>query len=405
MKYIVLIGDGMAGWPIKKFGNKTCLQKAYIPNMNRIASEGKVGSIRTIPSGFAPGSDIANLSIFGYDPVKYYTGRAPLEAVARGIKLRPKDIAYRCNLITLKFPDSENRDMAVMEDFSAGHIPTKEAEILIKEINHMLGNKKIAFYPGVSYRHLMIWKGGKDNVQCTPPHDITGKKIGSYLPMGDGGGILKGLMEKSTEILLLHPVNRKRIRHGLKPANSIWLWGQGKKPTIPRFKDKYGLKGALISAVDLTKGLGIYAGLKIINVKGATGYLDTNYLGKAKAALKALKSVDFVYLHVEAPDEAGHKGDVEAKIKAIEDFDSLVVGTVLNGMKAFKDYRILLLPDHATPIKVRTHTDEPVPFAIYDSRVHVENKGVTFDESIAKRKNIKIFEKGYKLMEYFIKRR
>jgi len=403
MKYIVLIGDGMADRPIKELGYKTCLQKAYTPNMDRITSEGEAGMVKTIPYGFAPGSDIANLSIFGYDPSKYYSGRAPLEAVARGIKLRSRDVAYRCNLVTLKFLESKNRNRAVMEDYSAGHILTKEAKILIGEINHIMGNKKIIFYPGVSYRHLMIWKGGKNNILNTPPHDITGREIGRYLPSGDGEEVLKRLMERSTEILLSHPVNRKRIRQGLKPANSIWLWGQGKKPAVPKFKDKYGLKGALISAVDLTKGLGIYAGFKIINVKGATGYLDTNYLGKAKAALNALKSVDFVYLHVEAPDEAGHSGNYKNKIKAIEDFDFLVVGTVLNGMKTFKDYRILLLPDHATPVKVRTHTDESVPFAIYDSRVHVKNKGVTFDESIRERKDIVVFKEGYKLMGYFIK--
>jgi 2,3-bisphosphoglycerate-independent phosphoglycerate mutase len=403
MKYIVLIGDGMADWPIKELGNKTCLQKAYTPNMDRIASEGEVGMIRTIPRGFPSGSDVAALSIFGYDPSEYYTGRAPLEAAARGIKFGRGDVAYRCNLVTLKFLESKNRNMAIMEDYSAGHISAEEAKLLIQEINHTLGNKKIIFYPGVSYRHLMIWKGGKDNLKNTPPHDITGRRISRYLPSGTGEDVLRGLMERSAEILLSHPVNKKRIKQGLKPANSIWLWGQGKKPTLPKFKDKYGLKGALISAVDLTKGLGIYVGFEILNVKGATGYLDTNYVGKAKAALKALKSVDMVYLHVQAPDEAGHSGNYKNKIKAIEDFDSLVVGTVLNGMKEFEDYRILLLPDHATPIKVRTHTDEPVPFAIYDSRVHRENKGVTFDESIRGRKNIVAFREGYKLMGYFVK--
>jgi 2,3-bisphosphoglycerate-independent phosphoglycerate mutase len=405
MKYIVLIGDGMADRPVKKLGYKTCLQEAVTTNMDKIASGGEVGSVRTIPPGFAPGSDIANLSIFGYDPSKYYTGRAPLEAVARGIKLRSGDIAYRCNLVTLKFPEFKNRNKSLMDDYSAGHISTKEAEILIREINHILGNKKITFYPGISYRHLMIWKGGKDNLKNTPPHDIAGKEISRYLPSGDGEDVLRRLMERSTEILLSHPVNRKRIKQGLKSANSIWLWGQGKKPTIPKFKDKYGLKGALISAVDLTKGLGIYAGFEIINVKGATGYLDTNYLGKAKAALNILKSVDFVYLHVEAPDEAAHKGDVEAKIKAIEDFDSKVVGTVLEGIKKFEDYSILLLPDHSTPVQVKTHTDEAVPFAIYRSN-RIKSRGVrakNFSEDICKMKGIRVFKRGYELMDYFIK--
>ena len=403
MKYIVLVGDGMADRPIKELGYQTCLQKAFTPNMDKIASEGEVGKLRTVPKGFLPGSDVANLSILGYDPSRYYSGRAPLEAAYRGIKLKSREVAFRCNLVTLKFPKSGNINQAVMEDYSAGHISTAEAKALIREANKKLGDKKIIFHPGVSYRHLMIWKNGKNKVQCTPPHDITGKKVSRYFPAGNGAGVLKMLMEKSPYILLSHPVNRKRIRQGLKPANCIWFWGQGKKTYMPAFKSKYGLKGVIISAVDLTKGLGICIGFDVINVKGATGYLDTNYIGKAKAALAALKTVDIVYLHVEAPDEAGHNGDIKAKIKAIEDFDSKVVGTILKGMKTFKEYRILLLPDHPTPIKVMTHTDEPVPFAIYDSRIKRKNSGVPFDESIAKRKNKKVFEQGYKLMDYFVK--
>lgn len=403
MKYIVLVGDGMADRPIKELGYRTCLQKAFTPNMDKIASEGEVGKIRTVPKGFLPGSDVANLSILGYDPSRFYSGRAPLEAAYRGIKLKNREVAFRCNLVTLKFPESGNINQAVMEDYSAGHISTAEAKALIREVNKRLGDKKIIFHPGVSYRHLMIWKNGKNKVQCTPPHDITGKKVSRYLPAGNGAGVLKMLMENSPYILLSHPVNRKRIRLGLKPANCIWFWGQGKKTYMPAFKSKYGLKGVIISAVDLTKGLGISIGFKVINVKGATGYLDTNYIGKAKAALDALKTVDIVYLHVEAPDEAGHNGDIKAKIKAIEDFDSKVVGTILKGMKTFKEYRILLLPDHPTPIKVMTHTDDPVPFAIYDSLIKRKNSGVPFDESIAKRKNKKVFEQGYKLMDYFVK--
>jgi len=392
----------MAGKPLKELGYKTCLQKAHTPYMDKIASTGEVGMIRTIPPGFAPGSDIAGISIFGYNPSEYYTGRAPLEAAARGIKIGQEDVVYRCNLVTLNISDSKKQEEAIMHDFSAGHISTQESKILIKEINRRLGSNKISFYPGVSYRNLMVWKGGRNDIQTTPPHDITGKKIGKYLPKGDVGEPIKELMKRSIEILLSHPVNKKRIKQGLNPANSIWLWGQGKKPVMPTFKNKYRLKGALISAVDLVKGLGVYAGFNILNVKGATGYLDTNYIGKAKAVLNALKTVDIVCVHVEAPDEAGHSGNYKDKIKAIEDFDALVVGTVLEGLKKFREYRILLLPDHATPIKVRTHTDNPVPFAIYDSRIKHENKGVTFDESIAKRKGIKIFEEGYKLMDYFI---
>ena len=405
MKYIILIGDGMADWPLKKLGYKTCLQKAYTPHMDYIASAGEVGSVRTIPPGFAPGSDVALLSIFGYNPSRYYSGRAPLEAASRGIKLLPGDVAYRCNLITLKFHGTKKRDMATVEDYSAGHISTSEARSLIQEVNRKLGTKKIIFYPGVSYRHLMIWKGGNVTIKSTPPHDITGKKIGGYLPSGDRQNILKKLMEQSIDILLSHPVNKKRVKLGLKPANSIWLWGHGKKPEIPKFKDKYGMKGALISAVDLVKGLGVYAGFDIINVKGATGYLDTNYIGKARAALKALKKVNIVCVHVEAPDEAAHKGDVNEKIKAIENFDSMVVGTVLKGLKIFKHYSILLLSDHATPIEIMTHTNEHVPYAIFRRNEAVKNTvgARHFSEDICDLKRIRIFKKGYTLMDYFLK--
>ncbi len=415
MKYIVLVGDGMAGWPLKEIGGKTCLQVANTPQMDKIASAGEVGILRTIPKGFAPGSDIANLSIVGYDPSKYYTGRAPLEAASMGIKLGPDDVAYRCNLVTLRY--LKNGHKAIIEDYSGGHISTDEARRLIEEINNKLGDDKIIFYSGMSYRHLMIWKNGKDKVECTPPHDITGKEISDYLPVGQGEDVLRELIMTSVNILQTHPVNKERVKKGLNPANSIWLWGQGKKPNIPKFSDKYGVKGALISAVDLTKGLGVCAGFDIINVKGATGYLDTNYLGKAEAALNALRSVDFVYLHVEAPDEAGHSGDTKSKIKAIGDFDSKVVGPVLKGMKAFKDYKILLLPDHATPIEIRTHTDEPVPFAIYrkensntvaliqnsDKSQSMGIRVKSFTEEICKIEGIRVFEKGYKLMDYFIK--
>jgi 2,3-bisphosphoglycerate-independent phosphoglycerate mutase len=409
MKYIVLVGDGMADRPLKELNSKTCLQKARTPNMDKLASEGEAGKVRTIPKGFEPGSDVANLSILGYNPSKYYSGRAPVEAEYRGIKLGPADVAFRCNLVTLKFPSPPlNRGVqvwgnAVMQDYSAGHITTKEAGALIRDINKQLGDKNINFHPGVSYRHLMIWKNGKEKIKCTPPHDITGRRIGNYLPKGKGAEILTVLMEQSTEVLLSNNVNKNRVKNGLSPANSIWFWGQGRTLSIPKFEDKYKLKGALISAVDLTKGLGMCAGFDVINVKGATGYIDTNYAGKAEAALRALKKYDIVYLHVEAPDEAGHNGDVKTKIRAIEDFDSKVVGTVLKGITKFKDYRVLLLPDHATPVKVRTHTDEPVPYVIYDSRVRRKNKGYAFNESILRKKNIKVFDRGYKLMDYFMR--
>lgn len=401
MKYIILLGDGMAGRPLKALGNKTCLQYARTPNMDKLASEGVVGKVRTVPKGFDPGSDVANLSILGYDPKKYYSGRAPIEAVYRRIKLGPKDVAFRCNLVTLS--DSVKNSSSVMKDYSSGHISTKEAALLIQAINKKLGSRDIQFYPGMSYRHLMIWKNGKDRIKCTPPHDITGKNVAGYLPKGDGSKIIKELMEASTDILMSHPVNIARIKNGLPPANSIWFWGQGRKIPLPTFRSKYGLKGAMISAVDLTKGLGMLAGFDILNVRGATGYLDTNYEGKARAALKALKSVDIVYLHVEAPDEAGHNGDMKAKIQAIEDFDMRVVAHIVKGMKRFKDYRILLLPDHPTPISIRTHCDEPVPFVMYRSDKPVSSgaKARAFSEKICGLKNILNIEKGYTLMDHF----
>ncbi|MBI4825901.1 MAG: cofactor-independent phosphoglycerate mutase [Nitrospirae bacterium] len=402
MKYIILLGDGMAGRPLKKLGNKTCLQYARTPNMDKLASEGLAGKVRTVPKGFEPGSDVANLSILGYDPKKYYSGRAPVEAAYRGINLGPKDVAFRCNLVTLS--DSINSSSSVMKDYSAGHISTKEATLLIQDINKKLGSKDIKFYPGMSYRHLMIWKNGKDKINCTPPHDITGKNVSGHLPKGDGSKVIKDLIGDSTDILMSHPVNLARIKKGLSPANSIWFWGQGKQIPLPAFKSKFGLKGAMISAVDLTKGLGKLAGFDILNVRGATGYLDTNYEGKARAALKVLKSVDFVYLHVEAPDEAGHNGDMNAKIQAIEDFDSRVVGNIIKGMKRFKDYSILLLPDHPTPISIRTHSDEPVPFVIYrsDNDVSSGARVKAFSEKICGLKNILNIDKGYTLMDHFI---
>jgi 2,3-bisphosphoglycerate-independent phosphoglycerate mutase len=401
VKYIVLIGDGMADRPLKELDGKTPLQAASTPNMDRLAREGIIGLVRTIPPGFHPGSDVANLSILGYDPAEYYTGRAPLEAASMGIELGDGDVAYRCNLVALKYDRLRTR--AVMEDYSAGHISSEEAAILIRDINSELGTGAIRFFPGVSYRHLMVWRDGEQDVECVPPHDISGKEIADYLPAGRGEEVLRALMRDSEAILCNHPVNRERVEKGRKPANSIWLWGQGKKPRIPTFMNKYSLNGALVSAVDLTKGLGIYAGFDILRVPGVTGYIDTNYTGKAEHSLDALEKVDFVYIHVEAPDEAGHSGKVGDKVKAIEDFDALVVGAILRGAETFKEYRILLMPDHATPIDVRTHTGEPVPFVIYDSRIKLENEGASFDESISWRKDIMIVERGHTLMDVFIK--
>ncbi|HXX82257.1 MAG TPA: cofactor-independent phosphoglycerate mutase [Thermodesulfovibrionales bacterium] len=401
MKYIVIVGDGMADRPLKELGGKTPLQKAFTPNMDRLAREGIIGSVRTIPKGLHPGSDIANLSILGYDPKLFYTGRAPLEAASMGVELRDADVAYRCNLVTLRYNKEKTR--AVMEDYSGGHVSTDEAAVLIKDIDKALGTSDIKFYPGVSYRHLMVWRGGEQRVECVPPHDIIGKDICDYLPTGHGEEVLRRIMMESVGILSSHSVNKERLAAGKKSANSIWLWGQGKKPSIPRFKEKYNLDGALISAVDLTKGLGVYAGFEILRVPGVTGYLDTNYTGKAEYSLKALERVDLVYVHVEAPDEAGHSGNCVDKVKAIEDFDAFVVGAIMRGAQSFREYRILLMPDHATPIEAKTHTDEPIPFVIYDSRATRTNDGAAFDESIVGRRDIRVVEEGHTLMDYFIK--
>jgi len=401
MKYIVMIGDGMADRPMEELGGKTPLQVAATPNMDRLVQHGIIGKIRTVPPGYHPGSDVANLNILGYDPRQFYSGRAPLEAASIGITLKGDDVAYRCNLVTLKYNKDKTR--AVMDDYSSGHITTEESRELMTEINNTIGSETITFYPGVSYRHIMVWSAGIDDIECTPPHDITGKDISDYLPVGQNEDVLRDLMLRASGVLESHQINRERIRRGNKPANSIWFWGQGKRLKIPTFREKYSIDGALVSAVDLMRGLGINAGFEILEVPGITGYLDTNYVGKAEAALKALERVDIVYIHVEAPDEAGHSGKLRDKIRAIEDFDSLVVGTVLNGTSALDEYRILVLPDHATPLSAKTHTEEPVPFVIYDSSTAKRRRDGGFDEELAEQKDAVFFEDGYKLMDYFIK--
>jgi len=396
MKYIILLGDGMPDYPIKELGDKTPLEYAQTPNMDFIAKNGTVGCVKTIPDGFPPGSDVSNLSILGYDPAKYYTGRAPLEAASIGVKLSPTDIAFRCNLVTLKPTDSE----LIMDDFSAGHISTEEAKELISAIDKKLGTEEIKFYPGVSYRHLMVWKNGSSDLKLTPPHDISSKNIKSYIPQGDRANILTELMNSSQMVLSNHKINKDRKNNGKNPANSIWLWGHGKAPTMPTLKERFNLTGSIIAAVDLMKGIGIYAGLTPIDVPGATGYIDTNYEGKADYALKELENKDFVYLHVEAPDEAAHNGSLKNKIKAIEDFDKRVVGRILEGIKKFKEYRILVVSDHPSPISIKTHSAENVPFAIYPQKGG--NGASNFNEKIVGNPSIK-FEKGHELIEFFIK--
>jgi len=386
MKYIILQGDGMPDHRVDELGGKTPLNVARTPNMDFLASHGTMGLVRTIPQGMHPGSDVGNLSLFGYDPKKYSTGRSPLEAASIGVKLSPDDVAFRINLVTLQ----KKNESYYMDDYSSGHISTPEAKKLIRALRRVLEDKEFIFYAGLGFRHLMVWKKGKAGMTTTPPHDIMGKEITVHLPRGEGAEALIGIMEASRDILKDNPVNKLRARRGKKPANSVWLWGQGRPPRMPKFRELYGVKGAVVAAVDIVKGLGFYAGLSVINVSGATGFLDTNFIGKARAALRLLNNHDLVYVHVEAPDEASHMGDVKAKIKAIEDFDEMVVGTIIKGTKKFKDFRILLCSDHPTPLDVRTHVSEPVPFVIYPplKEAPPPRREARFDEISAKKSGI-----------------
>jgi len=400
MKYIILQGDGMADHPLPELEGKTPLQVARTPWMDLLARRGAIGMVKTIPPGMSKGSDVANLSILGYNPSLYYTGRAPLEAASMGVELKPDEVAFRCNLVTIKaVHGSRFTDHGIMEDYSAGHISTEEARELILEIDRQLGRDGVRFYPGVSYRHLLVIRGVSEMIKCIPPHDFSGKLVAHYLPQGNGAGVLLDLMEQAYRILHHHPINRARHEQGLPPANAVWFWGQGRAPSMPSFQEKYGLSGAMISAVDLMKGLGRYAGFEVPHVPGATGYLDTNYTGKVEAFLKALARHGLVFLHVEAPDEAGHNGDLKAKIQALEDFDSKVVGPVLAGLRDFPEHRILLLCDHPTPITLRTHTDEEVPFVIYPAE---KGRGaICYSEWAGRSSGLRLNE-GFKLMDYFL---
>ncbi|MCX5713721.1 MAG: cofactor-independent phosphoglycerate mutase [Candidatus Omnitrophica bacterium] len=397
MKYIVLVGDGMADYPIEELGNRTPLEAAKTPNMDFISQNGMLGQIKTIPPNMSPASDVANISILGYDPAQCYTGRGPLEAANLGVELADDDVAFRCNLITI------SGDTLI--DYSAGHISTKEAEQIIKFLDRALGNERIKFYPGVSYRHVMLVKNGVsehlDTIKAKPPHDISGQSISKNLPVGSGAEILIKLMKDSLPLLENHEINHVRVDLKENPANMIWLWGQGKKPAMPKFTDKFGLTGSVISAVDLLKGLGRILGLNVIDVPGATGYYDTDYAGKAKAAIESLKERDFVFVHVEAPDEAGHNGDLREKIAAIERFDQLVVGNILDAFKRRKNFRVLVLPDHATPVSLKTHVADKICFGIYGKNIPAGNFAA-YSEKEAQKSTLN-FEKGHELMEYFIR--
>lgn len=361
-KYIILVGDGMGDHPLDRLDGRTPLEAAETPNLDRLARIGLMGTVRTIPPGMEPGSDVANMSLLGYDPAVYHTGRAPLEAASMGVELEPDEVAFRCNLV---FLDRDAGGSVIMGDYSAGHISTPEANELVSSLQRALPDFSLKLYPGVSYRHLLVWKGGRDGVRTTPPHDITGRKIEPY-DFIDREPILRSFVEESARILNDHPVNAKRKIAGKSPANAVWLWGQGKAPSMPKLGEKFGISGAMISAVDLLKGIGVYAGLDPVKVEGATGYLDTNYAGKVHAALEALEKGNFAFLHLEAPDEASHEGNLDKKIEAIHNFDKLIVGPIIQGARKFRKTRLLIVTDHLTPISTRTHSSEPVPFLIVD---------------------------------------
>ncbi len=373
MKYIVLIPDGSADAPRPELGGRTPLEAAETPNLDLLAGSGETGSAITIPEVLPAGSDVANLAVMGYDPRKYYTGRAPLEAASLGLDLGAGEIAFRCNLVHV--------EDGTMSDFSAGHIDDDDAASLVKALQEELGGGPFTFHPGLSYRNIVISKSVGAGAQCTPPHDISGQEVEPFLPRGDGAEQLRELMEAAGRILDAHPLNDRRRQEGKPPANMIWLWGQGTAPSLPTIEERFGVRGAVISAVDLVKGLGKYAGLEAVDVPGATGFLDTDYGAKAKSALAALADRDFAYVHVEAPDEASHMGDTSAKVQAIERIDSRLLSRLLRELKGREDFRMLVMPDHATPLEIRTHSSDPVPFLLFDSRQEKEIAGSFREEA------------------------
>ncbi|MBI3944335.1 MAG: cofactor-independent phosphoglycerate mutase [Armatimonadetes bacterium] len=406
MKYVVVIGDGMADEPVPQLGGRTPLQAAATPALDALAPRALLGMVRTIPEGMPPGSDTANLAVLGYDPRRHYTGRSPFEAASIGVTLADGDVAFRCNLVTLS--DGEPYAAKVMLDHSADEIPSEDGRALMEVVNREFGSDGLAFHPGVSYRHLMVWRGAPAGFELTPPHDILGFAVAPHLPRGPHAGRILDLMERSSPLLTRHPVNCARQARGLRPANSIWVWGEGRKPALPSFRDKYGLRGSVISAVDLVKGIGICAGLRSVDVPGATGTLHTDYRGKAMAAIAELRrGQDFVYVHVEAPDEAGHRCEPENKVRAIEYLDAQVIAVLVAELDGLgEEYRLLVLPDHPTPLRLRTHTGDPVPFLLYDSRVSnvLLHNICGYDESSARESGVFVAS-GPALMEHFLRER
>lgn len=400
MKYIVVLADGMAGEPLKELGGKTTMEAARKPYMDSMAGVSELGMAYMVPQGMSPGSDTANLSVLGYDPKVYYSGRSPLEALSIGVPMKSTDVSFRCNLVTVSEEQEEYQEK-VLIDHSSDEISTEDAKILLEDLNKGLKREGYHFYAGTSYRHLLIWENGQ-LVELTPPHDILGKTIGGYLPKDE---VLLEMMEKSYAILSQHPINKTRKANGLNPANSAWFWGAGTRPALDSFEEKTGLKGAMISAVDLLKGIAVGAGLTNILVPGANGGLDTNYEGKADAAVKALlrENYDFVYVHIEAPDEMGHQGSIQKKIKAIENIDGQIIGRIRERLdKSAEEYRMLVLPDHPTPIARRTHTMDPVPYLLFDSKKAVEGQSA-YQENTANKTGT-VWEDGYRLMEHLLSR-
>lgn len=399
MKYIVVLGDGMSDEPIEALGGKTPLEYASTPAMDALASGGQLGMVQNVPEGMHPGSEVANLSVMGYDPKTDFTGRSPLEALSVGVKMEPDDIIFRCNVVTLT--EEEPYPEKTILDHSSGEIPTEEADQLMDAIRENFNNETFQFYTGTSYRHIMVWKHGR-LAKLEPPHDHLTQVIGPYLPQEP---VLRSFMERSFEILNNHPVNLKRAAEGKRKANSLWYWGAGTKPSLGGFTEKTGLKGAMISAVDLLKGIAVGAGMKIYNVEGATGSLDTNWEGKAQAAIDALlkDGCDFAYIHVEAPDEMGHQGLVVEKVQSIEYLDSRVIGPIMKAMEdAGEDYRMLVLPDHPTPIRIRTHSSDPVPYVLYDS-TRQERKVARYTEAEARATGTFV-PHGYELLKNLLQK-
>ncbi|MCD7775407.1 MAG: cofactor-independent phosphoglycerate mutase [Clostridiales bacterium] len=400
MKYLVVLYDGMADYPVPELDGKTPMEVADKPNFDALGKKGTVGIVKTVADSLKPGSDVANLSALGYDPEKCYTGRSPLEAVSIGVDLKDDDVTMRCNIVTLS--DEEKYEDKTMVDYSAGDISSAEAAEIIKTVQEHFGNDIYRFYNGVSYRHCLVWHGGTTDLgNMTPPHDISGRIIGEYLSESENAKPLIQMMRESFDLLKNHPVNLKRVSEGKRPANSIWLWGEGTKPALESFEDKFGLKGSIISAVDLLKGIGGCAKMSVPTVEGATGYIDTNFKGKAQAAVDEFrKGQDFVYIHIEATDECGHRHEPENKVKAIEIIDREVLPVVLEELEKYDDYKVMILPDHPTPIVTMTHARDPVPFMIYHKKD--EKTGVdTVTENTAKATGV-YFDSGVELMKYFL---